>query len=277
MIFTKTMNQQVFKQKIEPDDQRFIHNGFYVSTPAKFKDILQKHLKEKVEPHLNKRHEEYEEIDSPKPINMTDEEWEEHKFEEKKKFMYDKVEALNIYLTTRQKVNSDPGERERSLMEFSLVKRKFILCNALHDNVEECFEKFTNPQIAKWNSQNRRFINPEDLLTDHDFKHNIFDWSDEKEPTVVQFGELIERVADNFVQIAEMIREACAELDKEQVEMIYDAETQTNVERRKFKVQLMMDGMRYMATLNQNLANFIVPLQKEPTPNQPRMLGYRQM
>jgi hypothetical protein len=84
-----------------------------------------------------------------------------------------------------------------------------------------------------------------------DFKHNVFDWSDEKEPTVVQFGELIERVADNFAQIAEMIREACAELEKEQVEEIYDPETQTNVERRKFKVQLMMDGMRYMATLNQ--------------------------
>ena len=85
----------------------------------------------------------------------------------------------------------------------------------------------------------------------HDFKHNVFDWSDEKEPTVVQFGELIESVADNFAQIAEMIREACAELEKEQVEIIHHDETQTNVERRKFKVQLMMDGMCYMATLNQ--------------------------
>ena len=89
------------------------------------------------------------------------------------------------------------------------------------------------------------------MLEDHDFKHNIFDWSDEKEPTVVQFGELIERVADNFAQIAEMIREACAELEKEIVEIILDPVTHTNVERRKFKVQLMMDAMRYMATLNQ--------------------------
>ena len=67
-----------------------------------FRDILQKHLKEKVEPHLTKRLEEYHEIDSPKPVNMTDEEWEEHKFENKKNFFYDKVEALNIHLTTRK-------------------------------------------------------------------------------------------------------------------------------------------------------------------------------
>jgi hypothetical protein len=67
-----------------------------------FRDILQKHLKEKVEPHLTKRLEEYHEIDSPKPVNMTDEEWEEHKFENKQNFLYDKVEALNIHLTTRK-------------------------------------------------------------------------------------------------------------------------------------------------------------------------------
>ena len=63
---------------------------------------MQKHLKEKVEPHLNTRLEEYHEIDSPKPVNMTDEEWEEHKFEDKKKFLYENVEALNIHLTTRK-------------------------------------------------------------------------------------------------------------------------------------------------------------------------------
>jgi len=277
MVFSRTLNQEHFDQRIEPDDQRFIHNGFFVSTPAKFRDILQKHLKEKVEPHLNKQYEKYQEIyeEQPKPENMTDDEWKEHNFEEMKKFLYDKVEALNIFLITRQKL--DDSQREISLMEFSLVKRKFILCNALFQNVEECYKKFNNPESANWQSQNRRFINPEDLLEDINFKHNIFDWSDQKEPTVVQFGELIERVADNFQQIADMIRDACNELEKEQVERILDPETQTNVERRKFKVQLMMDGMRYMATLNQNLANFIVPLQKEPTPNRPRMLGYRQM
>jgi len=268
-----------FDQKIDPDDQRFIHGGFFVATPAKFRDILQKHLKEKVEPHLNKRYEEYQKIyeEQPKPENMTDEEWNEQKFENMKNFLYDKVEALNIFLTTRQKVNGEKSQREVSLMEFSLVKRKFILCNALHQNVVECHEKFNNPESANWDSQNRRFINPEDLLTDLNFKFNIFDWSDEKEPTVVQFGELVERVADNFQQIADMIKEACAELEKEQVEEVYNPHTQTTVERRKFKVQLMMDAMRYMATMNQNLANFIVPLQKEPRPNQPRMLGYRQM
>jgi len=58
-------------------------------------------------------------------------------------------------------------------------------------------------------------------------------------------------VADNFQQIAEMIREACDELEKEQVDVVHHPESQTNVDRRKFKVQLMMDGMRYMATLNQ--------------------------
>jgi len=279
MIFSKTLNVEHFDQKIEPDDQRFIHGGFYVATPAKFRDILQKHLKEKVEPHLDRRYEEYQKIhkEPEKPENMTDDEWKEQKFEDMKNFLYDKVEALNIFLTTRQKVNGQKSQREVSLMEFSLVKRKYILCNALFQNVEECYKNFKNPEDANWQSQNRRFINPEDLLTDLSFKHNVFDWSDEKEPTVVQFGELIERVADNFQQIAEMIREACDELEKEQVDVVHHPESQTNVDRRKFKVQLMMDGMRYMATLNQNLANFIVPLQKEPAPNQPRMLGYRQM
>ena len=63
---------------------------------------MQKHLKEKVEPHITKQLEKYHEIDSPKPENMTDAEWKEHKFEDKKKFVYDKVEALNIHLTTRK-------------------------------------------------------------------------------------------------------------------------------------------------------------------------------
>lgn len=94
-----------------------------------------------------------------------------------------------------------------------------------------------------------------DLLADLNFKHQYYDWQ-ENEPTVVQFGELIERVADNFNQIAEMIQEACAELDKEKLEDEdeidnFDQEQFTTIKRRKFKIQLMMDGMRYMATLNQ--------------------------
>ena len=64
---------------------------------------MQKHLKEKVEPHLNKQYEKYQEIyeEQQKPENMTDDEWKEHNFEQMKKFLYDKVEALNIFLITR--------------------------------------------------------------------------------------------------------------------------------------------------------------------------------
>jgi len=145
-------------------------------------------LKEKVEPHLDRRYEEYQKIhkEPEKPENMTDDEWKEQKFEDMKNFLYDKVEALNIFLTTRnlskidftkfsdflpykldfekekrQKVNGQKSQREVSLMEFSLVKRKYILCNALFQNVEECYKNFKNPEDANWQSQNRRFINPE--------------------------------------------------------------------------------------------------------------------
>ncbi|CAG5104034.1 Oidioi.mRNA.OKI2018_I69.chr1.g1060.t1.cds [Oikopleura dioica] len=277
MIHHKTANTpDVFHAALDPYEQRFIHNGFFVATPAKYRDILQTHLKNFIEPHLESRFKEYEETADQRPQTISEEEL----FERKKNFLYAGAPALNIYLTTRQKVTSEASERERSLMDFTLVKRKFILCYALYQNVVECFENFKNPEQAQWESQNRRFINPEDLLADINFKHEYYDWQ-ENEPTVIQFGELIERVADNFNQIAEMIKEACAELDKEKVENddeeFLDEEYQTTIKRRKFKIQLMMDGMRYMATLNQNLANFIVPLHERPTELQPRMLKYRDM